>query len=878
MRVTKPIKQSILHRTYQYRGANHFAVSAFTMFSLSEPGRILPENELWQIVATALGRDAMLDAAMPKLRGEFVVYGNFHAPGGKPVPAGYVSVALGGLEKRLEVFGDRYWKKLAGVGLGVTEPEPISEMPLTFAQAFGGRDYKDNPLGKGMDAVETEAGKRQPLPNLELPNRLIGSPDDKPPPASLGMIDLTWPQRFRKVGTYDQHWLKERAPGLADDIDWTYFNTTAPDQWLDGFFKGDEPFVLRNLHPQRHLIEGRLPGLISRTFILRKNESGLDEFLELPMKLDTVYFLPDQDAGIVLWRGDVLIGTDDGMDIEQLMIAYERIRDPRRSLQHYRDALNKRLDQKTRARYLLNEADLIPEGDRSGMLEIIERGDEANGREALLSKHLKARAEKERVQVREKLLALGVRPEQLPASQSESGVQAVNLDDIDPDKMANDAKTRVEQARQATMDKMRALCEQLGQNFDEMLKKARSRAVLPRFSGAGQLENIRKLAATLPAAAEKLKASLAGASGGDPESRLKQAEDAFHLAYARAAHEMVSVLPDERRAGLDGLRSEVLRRRNSGESLARMDLAGVSLVGENLAGADFSGALLEFADFSGADLSGANFSGAILAKANLSDTRMDGADLSGACLGKAVLSGARGVGAKFDRAVLSAVSFSGCALEAASFSETQVLDGNFSDCSLKQARISHVIFYSCDFSGTDFESAEFNKSVVIQGKADRIVLARARGTGLLFVNVSLEGAQCREAQLESLRIVGESSLKHADFTRAHIPRSNLRALDMQSARFDGATLDRCEFSDANLKGAHLTGVSAIQALFMRTNFEGADLSGANCMEVMLNKARLVNANLENSNFYGAEFLGVIVGNTRFNGANLKLTKLKDWHP
>ncbi|MGH8369622.1 MAG: DUF2169 family type VI secretion system accessory protein, partial [Gammaproteobacteria bacterium] len=474
MRVTKPMKQSLLHRTYQYRGENHFTASIFTMFSLSDPGRVLPENELWQTVARALGRDAMLDGAMPKSRAEYIVMGSFYAPGGKPVAAGEVSAKLGKLEKRLNVFGDRYWKKAIGIGLGVTDPEPMTELPLTFANAFGGKDHKENPLGKGAAAIETAEGMRQPLPNIELPERLIGSPDDKPTPASFGMLDLMWPQRFKKVGTYDQKWQKERAPGLADDIDWSYFNVTSPDQWLDGFFKGDEPFTLRNMHPERPLIEGHLPGLISRVFISRKTDDGSELFTELEMKLDTVYFLPAQDVGLILWRGDDIIGTDDAMDIKQIMIAYERLKDPRRSFEHYREALKKRLDPDSRSKYLLNEADLIPDGDRSGLIEIIERSSEEAGREGVLAKNLKVRAKREHEQVRDKMLALGVKPEQIAMTAPAAEAPQFKLDDLELDKLLGDAKQRAEQVREETMDKIRTMCEELGQDFDQLMEKART--------------------------------------------------------------------------------------------------------------------------------------------------------------------------------------------------------------------------------------------------------------------------------------------------------------------------------------------------------------------------------------------------------------------
>lgn len=878
MRVTKPLKQSLLHRTYQYRGENHFAASIFTMFSLSDPGKILPENELWQTIAAALGQDSMLDAAMPKSRAEYIVLGSFYAPGGRPVPAGYVNVKLGKLEKRLNVFGDRYWKKAAGIGLGVTDPEPMTEMPLTFANAFGGKEHKENPLGKGAATIETADGMRQPLPNVELPDRLIGSPDDKPPPASLGMIDLMWPQRFKKVGTYDQKWQKERAPGLADDIDWTYFNVASPDQWLDGFFKGDETFALHNLHPERPLIEGRLPGLVSRVFIRPKNTDAQGGLRELKMQLDTVYFLPAHDVGLVLWRGDDLIASDDGLDLDQIMVAYERLSDPRRSFEHYHAALDKRLDPDSRSKYLLNEADLIPDGDRSGLLEIIERSGEEAGREGVLAKNLKVRAQREHAQIRDKMLALGVKPEQLAMTEPAAEAPQFKLEDLELDTLLSDAKQRAAGAREEAMGKIRAMCEEFGQDFEELMQKARTQVTLPRFTGAAQLENMRRLASEFPALAEQFKTVLAESPDGGLDVRMAQAEAAFRKGYAQGAHHMISTLPDERRAGLEALRVDVLACHKRGESLSGRDLAGINLAGEDLSGADFSNAYLEFADLSGCNLNRVNFSGAILAKANLSEATLDAADLRDAGLGMAVLHAVRGSDVKFDRAVLHQAVLSSAAFTRISCRETQVLKGDFSAAEFRDGHFSNVVFYDCVFNDANFEGTEFAKGIFAKGEAKRIKLTRTRGTGVLFVDMDFERADFRESQLANLRIVGESVLTGADFTRADLTGSNLRALDMQGARLEGAVLDRCEMSDSNLSGAKLSGASAVHALFMRTNFEAADLSNMNCMEAMLNKARLVNADLRKSNFYGAEFLGVTVGDTRFHGANLKLTKLKDWHP
>src|SRR5687767_15679476 len=58
----------------------------------------------------------------------------------------------------------------------------------------------------------------------------------------------------------------------------TLFRSVAPaDQWLDGFFRGDEEVLLENMHPQRPRIEGRLPGLALRSFVTRKVAGGRSE-------------------------------------------------------------------------------------------------------------------------------------------------------------------------------------------------------------------------------------------------------------------------------------------------------------------------------------------------------------------------------------------------------------------------------------------------------------------------------------------------------------------------------------------------------------------------------------------------------------------------
>ena len=97
-------------------------------------------------------------------------------------------------------------------------------MPITWQNAFGGEGFDNNPLGKGIAPIETEDGKVHPLPNVELPRKLVKSKRDRPGPTSFGPIDLVWPQRYAKSGTHDAKWLQTHFPSFAADMDWSIFN------------------------------------------------------------------------------------------------------------------------------------------------------------------------------------------------------------------------------------------------------------------------------------------------------------------------------------------------------------------------------------------------------------------------------------------------------------------------------------------------------------------------------------------------------------------------------------------------------------------------------------------------------------------------------
>jgi hypothetical protein len=247
---------------------------------------------------------AATDFTLAKPRADVIVMGSARAPGGRPVTSMTVAVRVGSASARLEVTGDRVWKK--GVfGVAPGKPERFAEMPLIWERAYGGtcptRDgegkhrHAPNPVGAGFWLADRDAAD-QPLPNLEWPDDALKKLADRPAPAGFGFVAPDWEPRASFAGTYDARWEKERMPLLPEDFDPRFFNA-APAALHVPRLEGGEPVQLQGLHA-----EGE------RAFELPRDRVGLevllpgDRFDTHAAVLDTVVI--DADAGLVVmtWR------------------------------------------------------------------------------------------------------------------------------------------------------------------------------------------------------------------------------------------------------------------------------------------------------------------------------------------------------------------------------------------------------------------------------------------------------------------------------------------------------------------------------------------------------------------------------------------------
>ncbi|WP_448141509.1 DUF2169 family type VI secretion system accessory protein [Pseudomonas nicosulfuronedens] len=352
MKLIKPLRLSLQHRVYRWHRQYRLGIAALALLPLRGQAQLHTEMELWNLLPEHLQGAATPDAAIPKTVPEFLVsgsaYGRYCAPGTSTCE---VRVKVAGREKRLRVTGERCWE-----GSIATAARPFERLALDWSTTYGGPHFAENPLGKGHPG--DPLGQR--LPHLEPLGQQLRSPEQIGLPISLGMLDPTWPQRAHLAGDCGQRWLEEDFPGFSRNIDWRYFNLAQADQWFEGCeeIPSGAEYELQHLHPEHALLSGRLPGLQARCFLRRKGEAPrLPE--EVPLRLTTLWFMPECERVILVFHGETRCSTFDGDDIDCLLLAAD---DPAalRSPEHYQQVLEQRLDPKQGALHALSDLDLLP--------------------------------------------------------------------------------------------------------------------------------------------------------------------------------------------------------------------------------------------------------------------------------------------------------------------------------------------------------------------------------------------------------------------------------------------------------------------------------------------------------------------------------------
>jgi uncharacterized protein YjbI with pentapeptide repeats len=686
MKIVKPDAAEVLVRVFSNSQHQYcLSIGLIQSFALHSSATLpAPHTSLvYAVAAEALGKNAMLDEGLPKARGEFLLYGAAYPPMGHSGQPLSVKVSVGGLQKQLAVFGDR---TISTLGLR-SAPATFSRMPLTPANAYGGKNYPLNPQGKGADKVAAPqtTGLQQPMPNVELPDQLMLSATEQPAPAGYWAFTPDSPTRAKLLGRFNDQWLINRWPHLPVDTQADYFQTAPADQRLSQYFRGDEAISLHNLHPQLPFIETALPRMRGRIFVQQQQTAQEIIFKELTTHIETVWLLPDQLTGLVLYRAVVAIEDSTAADIKQIYAALEPLGEPPKSLTDYQQALA-----------LQTQPDWVPEVLGSGAQAAIEASTEVGA-------GLSADANKTGPRMyagasREQIIERHARGESF-ANEDLTGVDLSGLDLLGADFSG---------AQLAEVNFSDARLEQT--NFDRALL---SHAVFVN--------------------ANLVQASMVGASAGhvkftqcDLSSAILKESDFSYGDFTQAKLNQTDVSL----AIFSGSKMHAI--------------SALSIIAEQTS---FEECSLADANFSHAQLKSASFHTAILTDANFTHAACQRVDFSGATLSRAFFANAdlqdseantatTFMHCQFTNANLSGVSWPGPSLDDAAFDDAVMDKADITGASLHRVRMPRVLARQACFANVDLRDADLTGINLFEGSLAnaKVYNTHLRSANLFGVN------------------------------------------------------------------------------------------------------------------------------------------------
>ncbi len=190
-------------------------VACKVTYRLTESGRLepAPRAQMWPVYgepAVFQGVTFLPELEFRKQGIDLIIFGQAEAPQRRATPHLTLRVDCGAVHHRVEVFGDRRWRK-AGSTFLMSEPVPFASMPVTNDRAFCGQSllagepvaHAVNPEGRGL-CLSQEDVEGKPLPNLERPEALIRQWQQTPAPACFFrpkgiLLDPSGPESFDEL-------------------------------------------------------------------------------------------------------------------------------------------------------------------------------------------------------------------------------------------------------------------------------------------------------------------------------------------------------------------------------------------------------------------------------------------------------------------------------------------------------------------------------------------------------------------------------------------------------------------------------------------------------------------------------------------------------
>lgn len=193
-------------------------------------------------------------------RADILVAGTATAIDGRTFTSQPVGINVGSLNKSALAVCPRRIARRAG-RWDIIDQAATASVPLSWRHSLGGTDpfapddastvCEANPVGKGWSLHLGNApdGAEIDIPQIENPNTPFHPDRTMPEPVGFGPIQPAWSPRVAHAGTYDDDWLKQRAPLPPLDFSEAFHQAAPTDQIYPGELRGGEPVSVEGLHP-----------------------------------------------------------------------------------------------------------------------------------------------------------------------------------------------------------------------------------------------------------------------------------------------------------------------------------------------------------------------------------------------------------------------------------------------------------------------------------------------------------------------------------------------------------------------------------------------------------------------------------------------------
>ncbi|ABM01904.1 pentapeptide repeat protein [Psychromonas ingrahamii 37] len=946
MKSIKSLQASLLTNTFKYQQKHFFVASTLWGFYL-DSGEAVLEQTLWPIIAANLGKDSLFDEAFKKDASEFVVFADAFAPQLQPAPRVDVSVSLAEITKILNVYGERYWQ-----GFGPSPADPFMQMPLSYEHAYGGQAHLYNKDGKGLPGNDSNEVLRF-LANIEHPDFPVISkkiPDNKSAytPQGFAAINSEWPQRKNLYGTFDDNYLQNHMPGLAPDINWDYFHTAPPDQRFDRYLTGNEPFCITNMHETMAEIKGNLPGVVGRCFIeqelplnaleqgelaqysdAQKRDDKLVLFKEIPLNLDTVYFFPNDNIGIVVHRGTIEINHPQAKDIKKLLVAHQSLTEPAKPSAFYQDQLQLRCDPEDGFKYMMYSAPLIPEDVTCGFKQLL--GDEeykqvmgdnlsafAEGKKQQAEQEMDEAIDKQVAELRangmdkqadELLDKIKNPPQDIELPEDAKKLQALTdkilpgisamkeapkLDDLDLTKLNLKAMDEVQAHMEAMAEKQKKeallkveqqldelkqqaaqqpeMAEQLDPSIKQLEEMLASIDAIPVLTRPDTVEQDTQLSAQLAQAAEQLTEQKKMMAEHNIELSAEQQQQMTELEQLLDNNETLSAQMAEANdfindSYLKG--AHFIAESSSPHKGKEPELVAALLDSYNakqvITAKDFAFCKLTQQKFKQIDLNHGFFE-----YSELTHIEFEQADLTAINLAHAKLSN---------------VSFDNCAIEGANLGAAELTACQFKNMKLIEITLAHSSLIDCEF--TDCEFGE-RMDMLLETKLLRCKFVNCTFLKLNFIELDLTGCEFIDCDLSESNFIKPiltdasftgSTLNGTNFVIAELNNSCFERARMKNTRFVGGCLlnEACfnfaTINETNLRDCQLNNCDFSDADISKSDFGESSIKNSQFNCTIARQVQFIDSNLNGSQFKKADFMEANlmqadIRGCNFSGANL----------